>query len=406
MGELATLAGEIISKYLDTSCLEPVSSHILAAGKIKNPRQICINDRNIASTGDMKTPAVQDLIWSCEELDLSNNNLHLTSVPEILEHFPLLKVLNLCRNPLNGTEMMDKGFVASRLEVLVLNNCLLSWEGLFWLLQICPELKRLHLDSTTIDFAKPDQGISFPNIEVLHFSKNRLSPLVLKYLSHFFPNVKELYFMQNQSEEAWQVIDESIFTELEKLSLIDCSVCEWGEIESFGCLKSLKHLKLLNCPVLEGLDVNLRRQLVIARLPYLITLNGGETITRDARDKAERAFIRYYMEEENKPARYIELEALHGKLDKLIDLDLKPKKYVSVVIEYDNKSSVRRFSQDITVMGLKKKLEPLLNLSANSMRLYFLSKQAAYGPDELKVPSKKLYSLLIEDGDTFIVDRK
>jgi len=104
--------------------------------------------------------------------------------------------------------------------------------------------------------------------------------------------------------------------------------------------------------------------------------------------------------------RYIELEALHGKLDKLIDLDLKPKKYVSVVIEYDNKSSVRRFSQDITVMGLKKKLEPLLNLSANSMRLYFLSKQAAYGPDELKVPSKKLYSLLIEDGDTFIVDRK
>lgn len=50
-----------------------------------------------------------------------------------------------------------------------------------------------------------------------------------------------------------------------------------------------------------------RRQLLIARLPNIHTLNGGGAITHEEREDAERAFIRYYMDkpESDRPERYV-----------------------------------------------------------------------------------------------------
>lgn len=48
-----------------------------------------------------------------------------------------------------------------------------------------------------------------------------------------------------------------------------------------------------------------RRQLLIARLPNVETLNGGGVISSQEREDAERAFIRYYMDkpEADRPER-------------------------------------------------------------------------------------------------------
>lgn len=48
-----------------------------------------------------------------------------------------------------------------------------------------------------------------------------------------------------------------------------------------------------------------RRQLLIARLPNVETLNGGGVISCEEREDAERAFIRYYMDkpEADRPER-------------------------------------------------------------------------------------------------------
>lgn len=48
-----------------------------------------------------------------------------------------------------------------------------------------------------------------------------------------------------------------------------------------------------------------RRQLLIARLPNIQTLNGGGVISYEEREDAERAFIRYYMDkpESDRPER-------------------------------------------------------------------------------------------------------
>lgn len=48
-----------------------------------------------------------------------------------------------------------------------------------------------------------------------------------------------------------------------------------------------------------------RRQLLIARLPNVETLNGGGVVSSQEREDAERAFIRYYMDkpEADRPER-------------------------------------------------------------------------------------------------------
>lgn len=82
---------------------------------------------------------------------------------------------------------------------------------------------------------------------------------------------------------------------------------------------------------------------MIARLPFVTTLNGGGEITRDEREDAERAFVRYYMDkpESDRPARYEELAQKHGKLDPLVNIDLRPEKRVKVRFSYGEHSEER-----------------------------------------------------------------
>lgn len=78
-------------------------------------------------------------------------------------------------------------------------------------------------------------------------------------------------------------------------------------------------------------------------MPYVQTLNGGGVINWEERDDAERAFIRYYMDkpESERPERFKELIAVHGKLDPLVNVDLRPEKRVKVTFTHGDTSEVR-----------------------------------------------------------------
>lgn len=78
-------------------------------------------------------------------------------------------------------------------------------------------------------------------------------------------------------------------------------------------------------------------------MPYVQTLNGGGIISDEEREDAERAFIRYYMDkpESDRPARYNELIGKHGKLDPLVNIDLRPEKRVKVTFTCGDTSEVR-----------------------------------------------------------------
>lgn len=70
--------------------------------------------------------------------------------------------------------------------------------------------------------------------------------------------------------------------------------------------------------------------------------------------------------------RYFELVSIHGKLDPLVNVDLRPEKRVKVTFTCGNNSEVRSVDVYRTVSDLKTKLEAFAGFSATSMRLFYV----------------------------------
>lgn len=58
---------------------------------------------------------------------------------------------------------------------------------------------------------------------------------------------------------------------------------------------------------------------------------------------------------------------------------------------------------DQTVAELKKQLTTVVQLSTNSMRLYYIDKIGVFGPEEMKYNTRALHSYSIQDGDELLV---
>lgn len=119
----------------------------------------------------------------------------------------------------------------------------------------------------------------------------------------------------------------------------------WAEIDRLAKFPALTNLRTQNWPLWEKCDSteHERRQLLIARLPNVQILNGGGLVGAEEREDAERAFIRYYLDkaECDRPERYNELIAIHGKLDPLVNIDLRPEKRVKVTFTFGDSSEER-----------------------------------------------------------------
>lgn len=58
---------------------------------------------------------------------------------------------------------------------------------------------------------------------------------------------------------------------------------------------------------------------------------------------------------------------------------------------------------DQTVAELKRRLTTVVQLSTNNMRLYYINKCSAFGPEEMKYNTRALHSYSIQDGDELLV---
>lgn len=117
---------------------------------------------------------------------------------------------------------------------------------------------------------------------------------------------------------------------LQLLNLSSAKINSWTDIDRLNNFPALKNLRVQNWPLWTKCDKteHERRQFVIARLPHVEVLNGGGRIGSEEREDAERAFIRHYIErpESERPERFAELLAKHGKLDPLVNISLRPEK--------------------------------------------------------------------------------
>lgn len=58
---------------------------------------------------------------------------------------------------------------------------------------------------------------------------------------------------------------------------------------------------------------------------------------------------------------------------------------------------------DQTVAELKKQLTTVVQLSTNNMRIYYIDKGSAFGPEEMKYNTRALHSYSIQDGDEILI---
>ena len=127
---------------------------------------------------------------------------------------------------------------------------------------------------------------------------------------------------------------ESIPTGLNSLNVSTTKIDSWQEVEKLRKFPGLNDLRIQGCPFLDEFTRKEKRMLLVARLPNVTVLNGGDMITKTEREDAERAFIRHFLEtpEEQRPARWQELVDIHGLLDPLVNIDLTPEMNIKVDI--------------------------------------------------------------------------
>lgn len=419
------------------------------------PELLVLNDCDIDCAGDFES--IKDKCRRVRELDLAQNKLeNWQEVFQIVEHMPRIEFLNLSKNNLSNP--LSKLYVPpiTNLRGIVLNGTYLNWDSIDLLLGNLPVLEELHLslndykevlidsaelagdpsdncnccDSQASSVSQKYKKISpHKALKTLHFTGNPVEkwPEICR-LGRIFPCMENLVladcpiraieFQENkeqtstpESAASEQDLPQKHFPNLLFLNLSYASINTWEDIDRLATFPKLNNLRVKNWPLWERLECteHERRQLLIARLPNVAILNGGGVITPDEREDAERAFIRHYMDkpESERPQRYLELLAKHGKLDPLVNVSLKPDKRVKVILTYGDKSESRLVDIYRTVADLKSKLEKIIGLPANKMRLFYLDQDyKEFGPEEMRFPNKLLYSYNIHAGDEIIVDEK
>ena len=138
-------------------------------------------------------------------------------------------------------------------------------------------------------------------------------------------------------------------------------------------MQGLRHLRLLGCPVLDSLEES--RAEVIARLPDISSLNGGDAISESEREDAERAMIRRYLHlpPGERPARVEVLIATHGHLDPLVKIDLTPTVFVGVLVFHGDEKREMVISVRQRVRHFKRRLSTEFHIAPAQIRLWFVS---------------------------------
>ncbi|XP_069682915.1 tubulin-specific chaperone cofactor E-like protein isoform X2 [Periplaneta americana] len=409
------------------------------------PSLLVLNDCDIETAGDE-----QELEKKCqgvEELDLAQNKLaRWTEVFDILKHMPRVKFVNLSFNNLTEELVnLDNRNPFPYLKNLVLNATHINWKSVRDLLQLLPSLEELHLSLNNYSHVELGDDLdsqSYCNVKKVHFTGNPVTTWrEICKLGVAFPTLESLVLAEcplqsldtssrNSSEAngspGGRTESESesnsppsfasphnCFRKLKFLNLNSTLLATWDDVERLSRFPALQCLRLQGCPLFEypqEYTEHERRQLLIARLPNVQTLNGGGLIGEEEREDAERAFIRYYMDkpESDRPERYADLVSVHGKLDPLVHVDLSPEKRVKVRFTFGEATEVRSVVVYQTVQELKQKLESFAGIPASRMRLFYVDQDMKdiTGPEEMRYPNKQLYSYNISSGDEIIVDSK
>lgn len=374
--------------------------------RLNLPSVLVLNGCGISRAGDQSEIAA--FCAHVMELDLSHNNLQdWHEISKIVSNIPNLDFLNLSSNPLAGVSLDPQCAEAfAGVRRLVLNNTRVSWETVLQLTQELPDLEELFLCLNEYSRVHPSR-VSCPSLRLLHITDNSLHDWAeVRKIGSMFPSLDTLVMANNNlaSIQDSKDILQRLFPNLRSINLQHSGLNQWEDIEKLNFFPKLEEVRIQGIPLLQTYTNAERRSLMIAQLPSISMLNGS-VISDSEREDAERFFIRYYVDcpEKELPCRYHCLVTKYGKLEPLAEVDLRPRCHAQVEVHFEEKMEQLKIRLDQTVAELKKQLTTVVQLSTNSMRLYYIDKGSAFGPEEMKYNTRVLHSYSIQDGDEILV---
>uniref|UniRef100_A0A672JFY4 Tubulin folding cofactor E-like a n=1 Tax=Salarias fasciatus TaxID=181472 RepID=A0A672JFY4_SALFA len=375
--------------------------------RLNLPSVLVLNNCGISRAGDQAEIAA--FCSHVMELDLSHNKLQdwREVISKIVANIPNLDFLNLSSNPLAGGTLEPRFAEAfSRVRRLVLNNTQVSWASVLLLAQGIPELEELFLCLNEYSSVSAS-SVACPTLRLLHITDNSLQHWAeVRKFGSLFPSLDTLVMANNNlaSIQDNKDILQRLFPNLRSINLNNSGLNRWEDIEKLNYFPKLEEVRLQGIPLLQAYTNAERRSLMIAQLPSISLLNGS-VVSDSEREDAERFFIRYYLDypEEELPYRYHSLVTKYGKLEPLAEIDLRPRCRAQVEVHCEEKVEQVNIRLDQTVAELKKQLTTVVQLSTQSMRLYYIDKCSAFGPEEMKYNTRALHSYSIQDGDEILV---
>lgn len=341
-----------------------------------------------------------------QELDLSSNLIsRWEDVFQVLQQLSHLSFLNLSHNPLETHLLLNDVSNLPNLQKLIVNNVKLEYNTVCKLLALFPSINELHLSLN--DFQDvPDITEPHENVTSLYFVKNGISTWSeVEKLGVHFPNLKCLIVAENPIREI--PVDSNVsnyFPQLEKLSINNTLISDWESLDQLERFPSLRDVRFRELPLWEEHeDENERRQLITARLPKIKILNGSK-VDESQRENAERFFIRFYKNRENKPKRYEELVSVHGELADLVDIDFTKRDYARVTLTGDIKQNIPiRLDITQTTEEFKMYIADQFGLSLSKFRLLVRHENVSY-MTEMRIKSARLERYGIIDGDEIEIE--
>lgn len=246
-----------------------------------------------------------------------------------MKMFPGLEFLNLSNNLLSPSDNLPGSVKLNHgLRKLVLHGNRVDWRTLHALAVHLPSLEEIHLSNNGL--GDPDGSFQHDNIRQMFLTCNDIQSFdaVHNQLGKACPNLELLSLGENPLDSIPN--SSGGLDRLYSLNLNITKIRHWADLDKLRKYPNLTELRVKHCPLLEEYTAHERRMMLIARLPNIQILNGGDKIPDNEREDAERAFIRFYLDEDEKPKRCHELVEIHGHLDPLVNVDMEPDTHVKV----------------------------------------------------------------------------
>ena len=246
----------------------------------------------------------------------------------------------------------------------------------------------------------PDTAAQYPSIRNLAINKHDIKQWdEIGKLGFVFPKLTALWMSECPLENISPSEASLQFPNLKYLSVNDTLLNTWEDIDALKQFPVLTDVSLMGIPLLNEYSDPVKRQLVIARLPNIQKLNKTK-VTQEEREDAERFFIRHHMDDENPPSRYLELVGTYGMLDRLADVNLKPKESAMISFIFDDQPLFKReINLMQTTTSLKKYLSEFIGIPPPGFRIFYHDVGFSFGLEAMSFGSRKLYRYKIKDGD-------